>query len=146
MENNNYEQMKVSSLKNLARERGLRGYYKLRKSELIKQIKNPPPLERTRAQLIQLAKERGLRRYSGSRKSELLKRPRGPGDQTLGREIDARIVNVSILAPTPYKPPQQQATPAPSPSSNSVGDLIDFFTEKSKKKSFLQGTFSRFLG
>ena len=32
---NNYEQMKVSTLKNLARERGLRGYSRLRKSELI---------------------------------------------------------------------------------------------------------------
>ena len=31
----NYEQMKVSTLKNLARERGLRGYSRLRKSELI---------------------------------------------------------------------------------------------------------------
>ena len=35
MENNNYEQMTVSTLKNLARERGLRRYYKLKKSELI---------------------------------------------------------------------------------------------------------------
>ena len=30
MENNNYEQMTVSTLKNLARERGLRRYYKLK--------------------------------------------------------------------------------------------------------------------
>ena len=31
MENNNYEQMTVPMLKNLARERGLRGYSRLRK-------------------------------------------------------------------------------------------------------------------
>ena len=59
MENNNYEQMTVSSLKNLARERGLRRYSRLRKSELIKQIRNPPPLEHTRALLIQL-REKGV--------------------------------------------------------------------------------------
>ena len=32
--------MKVSTLKNLAKERGLRQYYRLRKSELIELIKN----------------------------------------------------------------------------------------------------------
>ena len=31
MENNNYEQMTLSTLKNLARGRGLRRYYKLKK-------------------------------------------------------------------------------------------------------------------
>ena len=35
----NYKQMKVSTLKNLSRERGLHGYSRLRKSELIEQIK-----------------------------------------------------------------------------------------------------------
>ena len=36
MENNNCEQMIVSTLKNLARERGLSGYSRLRKAELIR--------------------------------------------------------------------------------------------------------------
>ena len=58
MEYNNYEQIIVSTLKNLARERGLRGYSRLRKAELIEQLRNPTPLEYTRAQLIQLARER----------------------------------------------------------------------------------------
>ena len=59
MENDNYEQMIVSTLKNLARERGLSGYSRLRKSELIRKLKEPtPPREHTRAQLIQLARER----------------------------------------------------------------------------------------
>ena len=53
----NYKDMKVTTLKNLAKERGIRGYYSLRKSELIEKIKKPPPLEYSRAQLIQLAKE-----------------------------------------------------------------------------------------
>ena len=35
MENNNYERMTVPMLKSLARERGLRGYSRLRKAELI---------------------------------------------------------------------------------------------------------------
>ena len=50
MENDDYEQMTVLALKNLARERGLRGYTKLNKFGLIKQIRNPPTLEHTRAQ------------------------------------------------------------------------------------------------
>ena len=68
--------MTVSSLKNLARERGLRGYYKLKKSELIEQIRNPPPLEYTSAQLRQLARKRGLRGYPRLKKADLLQRLR----------------------------------------------------------------------
>ena len=106
MENNNYEQMAVSSLKNLERERGLRGYHKLKKSELIKQLRNPPPLEYTRAQLRQLARERGIRGYSRLNKAELLQRMRAPGDLILNRENEARMTNVPFLTPTPYVPPQ----------------------------------------
>ena len=39
MENNNYKQMTVPMLKNLARERGLRGYSRLRKAELIQRLR-----------------------------------------------------------------------------------------------------------
>ena len=39
MENNNYEQMTVPMLKKLARERGLRGYSRLRKAELIQRLR-----------------------------------------------------------------------------------------------------------
>ena len=39
MENNNYEQMTVPMLKNLARERGLMGYSRLRKAELIQRLR-----------------------------------------------------------------------------------------------------------
>ena len=49
MEYNNYEKMTVSSLKNLARERGLREYSRLNRSELIKKLREPtPPTEPTR--------------------------------------------------------------------------------------------------
>ena len=41
MENNNYEQMTVLALKNLARERGLRGYSRLRNAELIRRLRVP---------------------------------------------------------------------------------------------------------
>ena len=37
----NYKQMNVSTLKNLARERGLRGYSRLRKSQLIQRLRAP---------------------------------------------------------------------------------------------------------
>ena len=66
--------LNVKSLKNIARERGLRGFSRLRKAELIEPIRNPPPLEYTKAQLIQMSRERGLRGYSRLRKSELLQR------------------------------------------------------------------------
>ena len=39
MENNNYEQMTIPILKNLARERDLRGYSRLRKAELIQRLR-----------------------------------------------------------------------------------------------------------
>ena len=70
----NYNRMNVLTLKNPARERGLRGYSTLRKVELIEQLINPPPPKYKRAQLIQLARERGLRGYSRLRKSQLLQR------------------------------------------------------------------------
>ena len=41
MEKNNYERMTVPMLKNLARERGLRGYSRLRKAELIQRLRAP---------------------------------------------------------------------------------------------------------
>ena len=66
MENNNYEQTTVSTLKNLARERSLRGYSRLNKSELIRRHREPTaPRKPTRKELIQLARERerSLRGY-----------------------------------------------------------------------------------
>ena len=126
MENNNYEQMIVSTLKNLARERGLRGYSRLRKAELIEQLRNPAPLEYTKAQLIQLARERGLRGYSRLRKAELIRRLRAPRDQLLDQGIDARMANVAFLTPTLYTTSQTTPTPTPSSSSNNVEDLINY--------------------
>ena len=120
MENNNYEQMIVSTLKNLPREKGLRGYSRLRKAELIEQLRNPTPLEYTKAQLIQMARERGLRGYSRLNKAELLQRLRASRDQVLDRDNDARMANVPFLTPTPYTPTQATPAPTPSPSSNAV--------------------------
>ena len=45
MERNNYERMTVLELKNLARERGLTRYSRLRKSELIRRLREQPILE-----------------------------------------------------------------------------------------------------
>ena len=122
----NYKRMNVLTLKNLARERGLRGYSTLRKAELIEQLIKPPPPEYTRAQLIQLARERGLRGYSRLRKSQLLQRLGGSRDQILDQEIDARMVNVPFLTPTQYTPPQATPAPTPAPSLNAVEDLINY--------------------
>ena len=41
MEYNNYDQMTVPPLKNLAREKGLRGYSRLKKSELFRKLREP---------------------------------------------------------------------------------------------------------
>ena len=45
MERNNYEQMTLPELKNLARERGLTRYSRLRKSELIRRLREQSILE-----------------------------------------------------------------------------------------------------
>ena len=59
MEYNNYQQMTVPTLKNMARERGLRGYSRLKKPELIRKLREAtPPREPTSE------RERGLRGYS----------------------------------------------------------------------------------
>ena len=99
-----YKKMKVSTLKNLARERGLRRHSKLRKSELI-ELKNPPLPEYTKTQLRQMARERGLRQYSKLRKYQLLQKLVGNEEQILDRENDAGMANVPFLTPTPYTPP-----------------------------------------
>ena len=93
MENNNYEQITVPMLKNLARERGLRGYSRLTKAELIQRL-------------------------------------REHGSTILDRDIDVRMTNAPFLTPTPYTIPQ--ATPAPTPSSNAVEDLIDYLNNVRK--------------
>ena len=91
---------------------------------MIEQLRNPPPQQYTRAQLIQLARERGLRGYSRLRKSQLHQRLGVPRAQILDENIDARMENVPFLTPTQYTPPQ--STPVPSPSSNTYEDLIDY--------------------
>ena len=45
MERNNYQQMTLPGLKNLAIERGLTRYSRLRKSELIRRLREQPILE-----------------------------------------------------------------------------------------------------
>ena len=45
MERDNYEQLTLPVLRNLARERGLKGYSRLRKSELIRRLREQPILE-----------------------------------------------------------------------------------------------------
>ena len=113
----NYKRMKIPTLKNLARERGLHGYSRLKKSELIKKLRESIQLrDHTRAQLIQLARERGLTRYHSLKKAELIQRLKEHGSTILDRDIGARMANVPFLTPTPYTPP-------PSPSSNVVEDL-----------------------
>ena len=46
MEHNNYERMTVPTLKNLAREREITRYSRLRKSELIRKVREQPILDR----------------------------------------------------------------------------------------------------
>ena len=46
MEHNNYDRMTVPTLKNLARERGITRYSRLRKSELIRKLREQPILDR----------------------------------------------------------------------------------------------------
>ena len=76
----NYKRMRIPTLKNLVRERGLRGYSRLKKYELFRKLREPITLrDRTRTQLIQLARERGLRGYSKHRKADLLQRLREHG-------------------------------------------------------------------
>ena len=78
----NYKQMKVSTLKNLARERGLRRYSRLRKSELIELIKKPSSARKHKNPVkTNGERERGLRRYSRLRKYQLLQKLVGNEEQ-----------------------------------------------------------------
>ena len=131
----NYQPMKLPELKNLTRERGLRGYSRLKKSELIKKLREPIlPRDLTRTQLIQLARERGLTRYHSLRKDVLIQRLGEHGSTILDRGIGARMANVPILTPTPYTPPPRptpytprpRPTLRPTPSSKAVKDLLDY--------------------
>ena len=127
----NYERMKIPTLKNIARDRGLYGYSKLKKSELIRKLREPIELrDRTRPQLIQLARERDLTRYHSLRKDALIQRLKEHGSTILDRGIGARMANVPILTPTPYTPPPTptlytppKTTLRPTPSSKAVKDL-----------------------
>ena len=131
----NYERMIIPTLKNIAREKGLRGYSRLKKSELIRKLREPiPPRDLTRTQLIQLARETGLTRYHSLRKAELIQRLGQHGSTILDRGIGARMANVPILTPTPYTPPPRptlytpppRPTLRPTPSSKAVKDLLDY--------------------
>ena len=65
----------VKQLKQLAKERGLRGYSRLRKADLIAAIntqENFPVKFRTLKHLRRKAKKRGLKRYSKLRKTDLI--------------------------------------------------------------------------
>ena len=98
----NYERMRIPTLKNLARERGLHGYSRLKKTELIRKLREPIQLrDHTRTQLIRLARERGLTRYHSLRKDELIQRLEKHGSTILDRDIGARMANVPFLTPTP---------------------------------------------
>ena len=133
----NYERMIIPTLKNIAREKGLRGYSRLKKSGLIRKLREPiPPRDLTRTQLIQLARERGLTRYHSLRKAKLIQRLGEHRSTILDRGIGARMANVPILTPTPYTPPPRPtlSTPPPrptlytpparpTPSSKAVKDL-----------------------
>ena len=120
-----YEQMSIPILKNLAREKCLRRYSRLKKSELIQKLREPIMLrDFSKTQLKQLARERGLRKYSRLKKSELIQRLSEHGSTILDRDISTRMTNVPILIPTPYTP----ATPITSalPPSNAVKDLLEY--------------------
>ena len=132
----NYERMKIATLKNIAREKGLRGYSRLKKSELIRKLREPIQLrDHTRTQLIRLARERGLTRYHSLRKAELIQRLGEHGSTILDRGISARMANVPILTPTPYTPPPPSPPPPPppppSPAPIAVEDLEDYLVDVS---------------
>ena len=131
----NYERMKIPTLKNIAREKGLHGYSRLKKSELIRKLRDPIQLrDHTRTQLIRLARERGLTRYHSLRKAELIQRLGAHGSTILDRGIGARMANVPILTPTPYTPPPPSPTPHTPPSSPppiAVEDLEDYLVDVS---------------
>ena len=128
----NYERMKIPTLKNIAREKGVHGYSRLKKSELIRKLREPIQLrDHTRTQLIRLARERGLR-YHSLRKAELFERLGEHGSTILDRGIGARMANVPILTPTPYTPPPQPPPPPPSsPPPIAVEDLEDYLVDVS---------------
>ena len=129
-----YEQMSIPILKNIAREKGLRGYSRLKKSALIKKLREPITLrDLSRTLLKQLARERGLRRYSRLKKSELIQRLSEHGSTILDMDISTRMANVPILTPTPYTQPPTPIT-SRLPPSNAVKDLLEYLDKNVRNK------------
>ena len=73
-------------------------------------------------ELKHLARERGLTHYSRLRKPDLIRRLREQPILEWGN--DAATTNVPFLTPTQYTPPPSTLTP--TPSSNTVEDLIKY--------------------
>ena len=102
-----YNQMTVKDLRALAKDNGLRGYSKLKKSELIsfirdnlklKPTKRKPLKPMTVKELRALAKDNGLRGYSRLKKSELIS-----------------FIRDNLKNPSKPRPPKPTRPPPPPP-------------------------------
>ena len=93
MERNNYEQITVLRLKNLAKERGKTRYSRLNKSKLIKKLREPtPPREPTREELREQARRLKICGYSKLNRAELMKQLKNP------RPLEYTIAQLRQLA------------------------------------------------
>ena len=143
---NEFRELTVRGLESIARNRGLRGYSRLRRAELLNLLREPAPIAEltgpTVRELRIMAKLRGLRGYSRFRRGQLIWFLSNAGDRILDRGIEENIQGISILTPTPYVPSPPHQTPPPhriTPPSTTAEDLINYLHSVKKVPKNIHG-------